>query len=166
MYIIHHIGLRHGKNIYFSQPYSLHSVLLPAGASEFALGTFWCLSFIARILRPLFLSCLSEPPRDCDHLSRKCSKEEKLLGYTASQRQRVKALDTLGLSERDFEKCRAVLLSSLGPSALGSGSAGVARPSIGSEDEEQCQALQEKAHRKTEALHHVFMSMTPCAHHA
>ena len=47
------------------------------------------------------------------------SKEEQLLGYTASQRQRMKALHTLGLTEESFERCRALMLSSLGPTAFG-----------------------------------------------
>lgn len=47
------------------------------------------------------------------------TKEEQLLGYTAHQRQRIKALQILGLTEESFERCRAVMLSSLGPSAFG-----------------------------------------------
>lgn len=42
------------------------------------------------------------------------TKEEQLLGYSASQRQRIKALHTLGLTEATFDRCRAVFLSSLG----------------------------------------------------
>lgn len=47
------------------------------------------------------------------------TKEEQLLGYTSEQRQRMKALHTLGLTEAAFDKCRAIMLSSLGPSAFG-----------------------------------------------
>lgn len=47
------------------------------------------------------------------------TKEEQLLGYTAQQRQRLKALHILGLTEEVFERCRAIMLSSLGPSAFG-----------------------------------------------
>lgn len=47
------------------------------------------------------------------------TKEEQLLGYTLVQRQRMKALHILGLTEESFERCRAVMLSSLGPSAFG-----------------------------------------------
>lgn len=42
------------------------------------------------------------------------TKEEQLLGYTAADRQRIKALHTLGLTEGGLDKCRSVLLSSLG----------------------------------------------------
>lgn len=49
------------------------------------------------------------------------TKEEQLLGYTTHQRQRIKALQTLGLTDEAFEKCRAIMLSSLGPSAFGFG---------------------------------------------
>ncbi|CAN0337449.1 unnamed protein product, partial [Hapterophycus canaliculatus] len=47
------------------------------------------------------------------------TKEEQLLGYNAQQRQRLKALHILGLTEESFDRCRAVMLSSLGPSAFG-----------------------------------------------
>lgn len=47
------------------------------------------------------------------------TKEEQLLGYSSQERQRVKALQILGLTEESFERCRAVMLSSLGPSAFG-----------------------------------------------
>ncbi|CAN0564498.1 unnamed protein product, partial [Laminaria digitata] len=49
------------------------------------------------------------------------TKEEKLLGYTAYQRKRMKAFQILGIKEEAFERCRAVMLSSLGPSAFGYG---------------------------------------------
>ena len=47
------------------------------------------------------------------------TKEEQLLGYSSQQRQRMKALQILGLTEESFDRCRAVMLSSLGPSAFG-----------------------------------------------
>lgn len=47
------------------------------------------------------------------------TKEEQLLGYTVHQRQRIKALQILGLTEESFERGRAAMLSSLGPSAFG-----------------------------------------------
>lgn len=47
------------------------------------------------------------------------TKEEQLLGYNVHQRQRMKALQILGLTEESFERSRAVMLSSLGPSAFG-----------------------------------------------
>lgn len=47
------------------------------------------------------------------------TKEEQLLGYNSQQRQRMKALHILGLTEESFDRCRAVMLSSLGPSAFG-----------------------------------------------
>lgn len=47
------------------------------------------------------------------------TKEERLLGYNVHQRQRMKALQILGLTEESFERGRAAMLSSLGPSAFG-----------------------------------------------
>lgn len=66
------------------------------------------------------------------------TKEEQLLGYSTIQRQRMKALHTLGLTEEGFEKCRTVILASLGPSAFGFGveetAAAVARAAEGGDN--------------------------------
>ncbi|CAM9551475.1 unnamed protein product, partial [Choristocarpus tenellus] len=45
-------------------------------------------------------------------------KEERLLGYTREQRQRMKALTTLGITEHLFQEGIAQRLGSLGPSAF------------------------------------------------
>lgn len=67
---------------------------------------------------PFNYLCYSHASRD-DPKDTPLTKEEQLLGYTSHQRQRMKALQILGLTEESFERCRAVMLSSLGPSAFG-----------------------------------------------
>ncbi|CAN0519297.1 unnamed protein product, partial [Ectocarpus sp. 12 AP-2014] len=64
------------------------------------------------------------------------TKEEQLLGYTSQQRQRMKALHILGLTEESFDRCRAVMLSSLGPSAFGYSADETAASAVSAEAEE------------------------------
>ncbi|CBN75317.1 conserved unknown protein [Ectocarpus siliculosus] len=64
------------------------------------------------------------------------TKEEQLLGYNSQQRQRMKALHILGLTEESFDRCRAVMLSSLGPSAFGYSADETAASAVSAEAEE------------------------------
>lgn len=104
--------------------------------------------------------------RDCDCPAGENTKAEKLLGYTASQRQRIKALQTLGLSEEDFDTCRAILLSSLGPSAFWSGGNDELTGTTGKGEGEEAWPLaaQHKSRYRGEALHHALVNLCPFLH--